>query len=63
MATQRQAKGQGRGRTVAINFRTTPQIRNAAHRLAKADNRTLSNLLEHLILQESVLQESAKRKR
>jgi len=58
VATQRQAKGKGRARTVAINFRTTPQIRNAAHRLAKSDNRTLSNWLEHLILQES-----AKRKR
>ncbi len=58
MTTQRQAQGQGRTRTVNINFRTTNEIRNAAHRLAKSDNRTLSNWLEHLILQES-----AKRKR
>ena len=39
----------GERRTAAINFRTTAELKALAERLAKAENRSLANLLEQLI--------------
>jgi hypothetical protein len=40
-------------RTAAINFRTSPTLKALAERLARSEGRSLANLLERLIWDET----------
>lgn len=42
---------QRRARTAQVNFRTFPELKAAAERAAAADNRSLTSLIEMLLLE------------
>jgi hypothetical protein len=49
---QGRPRTQGELRTALLAFRTTPVVRELAERLAKAEGRSISNLVERLIQNE-----------